>query len=184
MGNLSRVLLRSWGSHWHASLRWSAHDLLVVSYLTFLDGAPKWYEEIEGSSAQPGIEDKYQYYWRSTSCFQVALSIQPLLVGVIFLGSLWSCGSLLIKGDPKFLEWLICAFRRCPWKLLPYLLVLLYHDKEGLVGRYFFIVDGIYFVFSSLLLLFRVGEFKIGVNEKNEVILALSSFGLLTHHIT
>ena len=42
------------------------------------------------------------------------------------------------KRAPKFLEGLIHGCEQFPWELLPYLLILLYLDEEGLVGRSFY----------------------------------------------
>ena len=46
--------------------------------------------------------------------------------------------SLLIQRAPKFLEGLLHSCERSPWESLPYLLMLLSLDGEGLVGRYFY----------------------------------------------
>ena len=50
-------------------------------------GAPKWSEELEDyASAQPGMEDPYQFSQQSPSCSRVALSIWPLLAGTVLVG--------------------------------------------------------------------------------------------------
>ena len=51
-------------------------------------------------------------------------------------------------------------------------------DKEGLVGKYSLLSDGLYFLLSYFLLLYRGGEVKIELNGKN-VRLVLSTFGYL-----
>ena len=110
--------------------------LLIVSYLTFSEGSPKWSEELEVSSTQPGLEDTSRFYWRSPSCLQVASSIWMLLTGRILVGSYWYRGSLLIKGLKLFSERLLHDCERFPSDF-PYLLVSSYLYKERSRGAIF-----------------------------------------------
>ena len=81
---------------------------LIVSYLTFLEGAPNCSEELEDSYVWPDIGDPSQFSWRAPGFFSVWL-IYSAAIG-------WrrSCGIILVswfssdKRVPKLLEGMFC----------------------------------------------------------------------------
>ena len=91
--------------------------------LTFFEGALKLSGELEGAFCT-------NLYWGYVLIFS-AVSLSYTGWPIHSADIVWrhSCGIILVpgfpsdKGAPKFLEGLLCDCERCPWELLPYLLV-------------------------------------------------------------
>ena len=84
-----------------------------------------------------------------------------------------SCGIVICllvpfqKGSPSFWEGLLRHCKQRPGKYYPFLIFMFYLDKLGLKGLISIISYRIYFLVPSFLLVYRGGEVKIKVNEKN-----------------
>ena len=105
--------------------------------LVFLEGVPKWSENLSNSYRASWIN----YFLPPDP--PIIISVFALVSGLLFYSTLiWRVflGSCLYQkvpyfiGAPKFLEGLLHACERCPEKYFTCLIVSLLIYKEGLLG--------------------------------------------------